>query len=49
MVSCWLVRPDERPSFDQLRSELGKILEADSSYGYIELTKNYGIIYQKIQ
>uniref|UniRef100_A0A914DBG1 Protein kinase domain-containing protein n=1 Tax=Acrobeloides nanus TaxID=290746 RepID=A0A914DBG1_9BILA len=48
MASCWFYDPNERPSFEQLREELRAILEAGKDYGYIELIKNYGIIYQHL-
>ena len=40
MCSCWLVNPEERPSFTKLHDFLGKLLDGthcnpQSSYSYI--------------
>lgn len=37
MNSCWEESPQERPSFNELKAKLGKILEDSAeNYGYIE-------------
>lgn len=39
MKTCWLASPEERPTFDALRLQLGQMLErSNEQYGYLETT-----------
>lgn len=42
MLSCWIANPDQRPTFDEIRTRLSGFLDVCSqAYGYIQFQQQY--------
>ena len=51
MISCWEENPQNRPSFQEIREELERMIEApDKEYGYVKILEDsdFSVTYANI-